>query len=169
MYVKAALSNQLEILKWIQHIKPHNMSSDIFYTIASRGHVEMVNHLYLTGIHFESKTLCNAAARYDRFEILQWAFENNIDVTSEVYITAAHAGCINVIMWAHNLGLDWDKKQIPIIAAQNNHIEIVKWCIKHDAILDLDILHEAAVRNHTDIVDLLIDHGVMKKHILSFN
>ena len=100
LYGVAAISGQLEVLKWLRAKS---------YKCGARWGV-----------------LCGSAAKFGQLEVLKWLQANGCPCDKETFAFAAEGGHLEVLTWLRENKCPWDERTCEF-AAQVGHLEVLRW------------------------------------------
>lgn len=152
--VAAARAGNFEILKWImENGCPWGWTT--YAAAAGIGRIDILRWLRYKGCPSNGGEFTNAA-RSGRLETLKWMHENplanSVKWSEEACIVAAQENHIEVLRWLRQHGCPWNK-WVCTVAASRGHLEILKWAVAHGCRWDKEKCRSIASQNsHTHIV-----------------
>jgi hypothetical protein len=144
----------LEILKWaLENGCPWNWS--ILHNVIKKGRLDILKWAFENGFSFDNFTIskealndlnreicfgkreftlssyvCSEAAKFGRFAVLKWAFENGCPWNENTCSKAAKGGYLEILKWVRENGCPWDKNTC-YEAERCGHLEILKWAFEN--------------------------------------
>lgn len=76
-----------------------------------------------------SMNICNRAAYYGNYKILEWALNNGHFIDEDTISAAAESGQLDMIKWLRKRGCPWDEYTC-IAAGENNYYYILVWALE---------------------------------------
>jgi len=132
----AAEGGHLEVVQWL--LANGGLWRGSVYRAAIRnGHLHVAQWAHANGYPWDDQDgpeteatllplMCARAASRGDLDMLQWLWSIRRVDDPDLYATAAHSGCIHIIVWLHGQQCPWDARVIEKALAAG-HWNIVEW------------------------------------------
>jgi len=164
---QAAANGHLHVLEWLYHeARPNTLAhthsdpgrqpwpADMISRAARGGHLHVLVWLNDTFARFMSRAIegaCDEAARFGYLDILKYAHDQGVTITSDAASHAANMGHVHVLEWMRstfhgNSPFGYPAKTLSSLtnAAQFGHLEVLKWAHAHGFLCAPDRLFKGA-------------------------
>ncbi len=121
------------------------------------GVVKWVADYYLFDVS-DNYQICERAAKYNRLDILQWAFASGYNYDKYTCIAAAENGHIETLQWLRANKCEWDD-EVCAFAALNGHFDLLKWARANNCPWDKWTVMNAIYNSYHHIADWAIENG----------
>lgn len=169
VFVGAALSGHLEMLKWLKERNLNLLSistEQAAFSAIVRGYLDVVEWLWqvfadeLRRCAFSSNNFTDAAAKYGHVEILQWLYDHAFPIGPNAWCNAIENNHFHVVRWLQkNDYVRTARMRKPAILSGNlQMLKLVDKLQPNTATHPLDITIAAMVGN-LDIIKWLISRG----------
>jgi hypothetical protein len=123
------------------------------------GGLEVLKWAHQHGLCLTSlERICEFAASYGHLKVLQWARAKGCSWDKETCTGAAQNGHLEVLQWARRGGCDWSKWTC-VGAALKGHLKVLQWAHENGCVWDKDTCGAAAQNGHLECLQWARIHG----------
>lgn len=162
----AARGGQLETIQWCRE-QGYPWSSEECRLAASGGHFELLRWLRGKGCPWSPCTM-DGAAEVDDIEMLEWCRTNGCPWSNGVYSKVAQRGNLEILRWCFaNDQTRRMPKDLCANAAENGHLEVLKYLRENGCQWGRDVCSSAACGGHFEVLKWCVANGCPWDNVFS--
>lgn len=153
----AAKNDHLETVKFLYD---HGIGAgDVLHLAADKGHLDIVKWAYnYTELHIRGYAV-NMAAHNGHLNVLVWLCEQGCRVDGLTFNYALNGGYLGILEYLHTLRCVYHST-LSLIPVENNRLDIIKWLVEKNYVLDDTIIDVAFKSGNLAIAQYLINIGI---------
>jgi hypothetical protein len=135
----------------------HNMCAGA----AAAGRLAVLKHLRSEGCDWDEDVIAYDAVSGGSVEVVECLRQQDVEFEAESMTWAAGAGQTTMCKHLRSIGCDWDA-DVCYQAAIGGHVDTLRWLLESGCPWNANaVVHDAARHNHTDILELVTEQGVV--------
>jgi hypothetical protein len=164
---EVALTNKLELLKWVREVKKCEWDERTIKVAAYVDNLEMLKYCFANGCPYDETKACRVAAGEGHLDCLRFLFAKvkpSRETEKDAAQTAAHYGQLDILKYfvEESKVSDDEKAECVLQSVRKGHLDCLKYMVEEaKASLDDDWRHIAHARyfEHTECLYYLREKG----------
>lgn len=156
-----AKHSNLEIFRWA-HLNGAKLTIEVMDTAAEFSDVSILIYIYENIPLLFTEDFLLVIVLRNRKDICKWVIDNRIPIKTSLVNCVARNGNLDMLQYIYNfihLLFAYNLKFVCFYAAENGHLEILKWALTKNLHWGTSVTYVAAEKGHAEVLKWLLTNG----------